>query len=55
MGMNDIKQFTKSEKELEILIKTENIVKILIWFGLVWFDGISTFVGYLRPTLFLYK
>ena len=24
-------------------------------FGLVWFDGISTFVGYLRPNPFLCK
>ena len=26
-----------------------------IWFGLVWFYGISTFVGYLTPNPFLYK
>ena len=24
----------------------------LVWFGLVWFYGISTFVGYLRPDPF---
>ena len=25
----------------------------LVWFGLVWFDDISTIVGYLMPNLFL--
>ena len=27
----------------------------LIWFGLVWFYDISTFVGYLMPNPFLYN
>ncbi len=27
----------------------------LVWFGLVWFYGISTFVGYLTPNPFLCK
>ena len=26
----------------------------LVWFGLVWFYGISTIVGYLMPNLFLH-
>ena len=27
----------------------------LVWFGLVWFYGIATFVGYFTPNLFLSK
>ena len=27
---------------------------VLVWFGLVWFYGISTLVGYLMPNPFLY-
>ena len=30
-------------------------IKEKIWFGLIWFYGISTFVGYLTPNLFLCK
>ena len=26
----------------------------MIWFGLIWFYGISTIVGYLMPNPFLY-
>ena len=26
----------------------------VVWFGLIWFYGISTIVGYLMPNLFLF-
>ena len=35
--------------------ESKKIKKYLVWFGLVWFYGISTFVGYLMPNPFLYK
>ena len=31
--------------------ESDNEEKNWIWFGLVWFNGISTFVGYLMPKL----
>ena len=30
------------------------IAIIIVWIGLVWFNGISTIVGYLMPDPFLY-
>ena len=46
--------------KLFMIITSENIMIItpkhiiFVWFGLVWFYGISAIIGYLKPNPFLY-
>ena len=58
-AINEVARKTMIEYLLETkIIKMNSYQKEynrLNWFGLVWFYGISTFIGYLTPNPFLCK